>query len=71
MEIQLSVLTPTKKLRTVVLAGNVYGFTIPLQLLRDSSGYLVSPDGSFIEHDNFTDTLSYSNFSGMVDDEFL
>lgn len=60
-----------KKIRTVVLAGNVYGFTVPLQLLRDSSGYLVSPDGSFIEHDNFTDTLSYSDLSGMVDAWFF
>lgn len=39
--------------------------TIP-PLLRDSAGYLVQPSGSFLEHDNFTDTLYYQIAPGYM-----
>jgi hypothetical protein len=35
-------------------------------LLRDSAGYLVEPNGAFLEHDNFTDTLSTYLIPGYI-----
>lgn len=53
-----------KKIRTVLSPGNAYYPTQSLTLLRDSAGYLVKPNGSFVEHTNFTDTLGQNTTPG-------
>lgn len=55
-----------KKIKTFVRPGNVYSWTTPLALIRDSAGYLVNERGVFIEHTNFTDTLAYSDMGPGV-----
>jgi hypothetical protein len=56
-----------KKIRTFTSPGNTYFLAQPLTLVRDSAGYLVDVNGQFIEHDNFTDTLRYVDYGGIVD----
>lgn len=56
-----------KKIRTVTSTPNTFFAPEPLVFYRDSAGYLVDQSGAFIEHDNFTDTLEYRNYSGVVD----
>lgn len=54
-----------KKIRTVV-TGSSFFPNQPLAILRDSAGYLVDVHGEYMEHDNFTDTLRFVNYSGLV-----
>ncbi len=56
-----------KKIRTIRGFGTGYFPLTQLSILRDSAGYLVDPTGSFIEHDNFTDTLNNYNVPNTVD----
>lgn len=44
-----------------------YPFYAGLPVLRDSAGYQVSPDGSFIEYNNLTDTLDSSSTPGLIE----
>lgn len=46
-------------------------FGAQYELLRDSAGYQVAPDGSFTEYNNFTDTLLSSSTPGNVDSYYL
>ncbi|HTF03497.1 MAG TPA: hypothetical protein VK826_05700, partial [Bacteroidia bacterium] len=58
-----------KKIRTVQGSGSQFFLPVyPLELVRDSAGYIVDVNGEFIEHTNFTDTLKYFDFGpGMCD----
>jgi hypothetical protein len=54
-----------KKIRTVV-SGSSFFPNQPLSIVRDSAGYLVDTYGEYMEHDNFTDTLRFIDYSGLV-----
>jgi hypothetical protein len=56
-----------KKIRTIRGFGNGYFPLTAMTLLRDSAGYHVNPQGEFIEHDNFTDTINNYNVQNTVD----
>lgn len=60
--------TDTFKVIKIVSDPNFTNFINPSipPLLRDSAGYLVQPNGDFLEHDNFTDTLYYNLVSGFM-----
>jgi hypothetical protein len=56
-----------KKIRTYLAPGSGWFIHQPLQLWRDSSGYIVDLNGDFIEHTNFTDTLDSRSEAGIYD----
>ena len=53
-----------KRIRTYMYPGAGWFPYYGVDCVRDSAGYLVHPDGSFIEHDNFTDTLAIDSMPG-------
>lgn len=56
-----------KKIRTVRNpAGSYWIPSEALAIVRDSAGYIVNITGAFVEHDNFSDTLHYADYSGAV-----
>lgn len=56
-----------KKIVSVQDGGAHYLPNQPIIMQCDSAGYLVDETGAYIQHDNFTDTLSYKDFSGLID----
>ncbi|HTF03833.1 MAG TPA: hypothetical protein VK826_07390 [Bacteroidia bacterium] len=54
-----------KKIRTYRAPGPGYLALWPLQLLRDSAGFIVDVNGEFIEHTNHTDTLLHKDEPGF------
>lgn len=60
-----------KRIRTVTGPGSSYFITAPLSYVRDSAGYLVNSDGSYIQHDNFTDTLRVRVEPGLYNGYFF
>jgi len=58
--------TTYKKIRTITSSGSQFFPAQGLAICRDSAGYMVGPLGSYIDFYNFTDTLNYHDYSGMI-----